>query len=486
MKCAQSMRQEWFWCDMEIRKFLGRKQVEERSVGALDRIDYEVVFDLRADDARFSTEIGTPSDQGGVYSFRPNGFLIYGPYIDLEPGKYVVEFSGEVYLAGKGKFMIEVTANAGEVSLASKAVRGDNSLHDFGAVEFDLKSSASYVEIRIYVENSIYSEFRGLKISRVQMNSVSDSHKVFDNGNTIGILKCAGFERLAIVFYPMNSYGAANEHEDWKFWSSHGYDLLSFFQRRDNWYQDVASFRGGNLLKRLSVYKERLAFGVSMGGYAALYFASRLGVQKVIAFSPQYSVRKGLVDFENRWRSLIVSVGFSHDWDGDVYAGETHILFDPRDDRDQLHEEKLKLHFGAVREVKIPYAGHLSQSAISGSPCVDDALVALLENREPDVRKIKFNLRARRTRYMSTLISSSMKRNVTRSERLLSGFIKNERPGIAWAMWMADRLSAKAEREGYLEVSRRIRDLLRKTMLSSGIVCVNKSPIEFWATPSHE
>ncbi|MBN3841818.1 hypothetical protein [Burkholderia sp. Ac-20349] len=468
---------------MEIRKLLGRTLVEERHAVALDRIDYELVFDLRADDARFSTEIGTPSDQGAVYSFQPNGFLIYGPYIDLDPGKYVVDFAGEAYLARQGKFMIEVTANAGEVYLASKTVKGDDALYDFGAVEFDLKSSASYVEIRIFVENSIYSECRGLKINRVQVESASDSHKVFDNGNTVGILRCAGFGRLAIVFYPMNSYGAANEIEDWRFWSSRGYDLLYFTQRCDNWYQDVASFRGGNLLKSISVYKERLAFGVSMGGYAALYFASRLGVQNVIAFSPQYSVRKSLANFENRWSSLVASAGFSHDWGENTYTGAVHILFDPKNDLDQLHVEKLRLRFGATREIKIPYAGHLAQSAISNGPCVGDVLVALLDNVEPNFREVRLNLRARRTRYMSTLISSSMKRSVARSERLLSSFVKSEKPGVAWAMWATDRLAEKAEMDGDLEVLTRIRNLLRRTILSSGIVYVNKSPAELWVAP---
>lgn len=471
---------------MEIRKLLGRTLVEERHAVALDRIDYELAFDLRADDVRFSTEIGSPSDQGAVYSFQSNGFLIYGPYIDLDPGKYIVDFAGEAYLARKGKFMIEVTANAGEVYLARKVVKGDDALCDFGAVEFELKSNASYVEVRIFVENSIYSEFRGLKINRVRIESTSDSHKVFDNGNTIGILRSAGFGRLAIVFYPMNSYGAANELEDWRFWSSRGYDLLYFTQRCDNWYQDVASFRGGNLLKRISIYKERLAFGVSMGGYAALYFASGLGVQNVIAFSPQYSVRKSLANFESRWGSLVASAGFSHDWSENTYTGAVYILFDPKNDLDQLHGEKLRLQFRAVREIKIPYAGHLDQSAISDGPCIGDVLVALLNNVEPNFREIKLNLRARRIRYMSTLISSSMKRSVVRSERLLSSFVKNEKPRVAWMMWVTDRLAEKAKMDGDLEVLTRIRNLLRKAMLSSGIVYVTRSPAELWMAPDCE
>ena len=100
-----------------------------------------------------------------------------------------------------------------------------------------------------------------------------------------------------------------------------------------------------------------LAYGSSMGGYAAIRFADRVGAQRVLALSPQYSVDPRVVPQDRRWRSAQRRIRFRPELNGPIgCAAEVTIVYDPCS-LDGHHVERIARDV-AVRRVRIRHAGH--------------------------------------------------------------------------------------------------------------------------------
>jgi hypothetical protein len=100
-----------------------------------------------------------------------------------------------------------------------------------------------------------------------------------------------------------------------------------------------------------------LAYGSSMGGYAALRFADAVGAQRVLALSPQYSVDPRVVPEDRRWRSAQRRIRFRPELNGRIAcAAEVTILYDPHG-LDGLHVARVAADV-PVRRVRVRHAGH--------------------------------------------------------------------------------------------------------------------------------
>src|SRR4051794_1872432 len=80
-------------------------------------------------------------------------------------------------------------------------------------------------------------------------------------------------------------------------------DAVHIVPRSNRWYQytdmpdALAAARA-----RTGGYPLRIAYGSSMGGYAAINFSARLDAQRVIALSPQFSIDPTKMPKDRRWR----------------------------------------------------------------------------------------------------------------------------------------------------------------------------------------
>lgn len=106
--------------------------------------------------------------------------------------------------------------------------------------------------------------------------------------------------------------------------------------------------------------------GSSMGGYAALRFASRIGADFVVAVSPQYSVDPRRVgDFESRWNAESAQI---RHWQSDLDAGhvadQSFVVCDLRCRPDAAHAALIAERTGAAI-LDFPYSGHPSGEAIA-------------------------------------------------------------------------------------------------------------------------
>ena len=134
----------------------------------------------------------------------------------------------------------------------------------------------------------------------------------------------------------------------YKFAQENGLSHLGIMAHVSDWYRDADLIRR---MQRLADdgffdgYKRVVFAGVSMGGYAALAFASLVPGAHVVAINPQSTLDPDLVPWETRYEN-----GRRQDWTlplGDTAAltadlGRVNIFYDPYFPLDKLHVERFE------------------------------------------------------------------------------------------------------------------------------------------------
>jgi len=148
------------------------------------------------------------------------------------------------------------------------------------------------------------------------------------------------------------------------FVARNGWSQLGILAFRPSWFRDEALFAEMRRLADAGLFRRFrrvIMTGTSMGGYAACAFASLAPGCDVIAFSPQSTLGKQLVPWEQRF-----SIGRKSDWSGPFADGaeesrsarKVWLVYDPHFDPDSRHVRR----FDAPNAVPLParYSGHKS------------------------------------------------------------------------------------------------------------------------------
>jgi hypothetical protein len=167
------------------------------------------------------------------------------------------------------------------------------------------------------------------------------------------------FDNLSNV----NEPALARETWGYGFYRSEGWSHLGVMAFEKNWYRDEALFdfmetQGAALFAQ---FKTVVLTGTSMGAYAATAFSKLAPGCTVVAFSPQATLDKKLVPWEERFGS-----GRKQDWSGRYRdapdhcgpAGDVFVVYDPYFAPDKMHAER---YYGDnVTFLKSWYSGHKS------------------------------------------------------------------------------------------------------------------------------
>lgn len=145
-------------------------------------------------------------------------------------------------------------------------------------------------------------------------------------------------------------------------------DAIHVIPVGNHWYQyaDMEAMCA-KIREAVAGYHKVIAYGCSMGGYAAIRFGGWVGAQTALALSPQFSVAArrrafGLgwrdhVEGDWRWRAFGRGVQFRHETRTD-FVPEAFIAYDPLT-QDKQHAE-LYQDLTDVTLLPVPYSGHPS------------------------------------------------------------------------------------------------------------------------------
>lgn len=115
---------------------------------------------VAATDPLFQSQIGHRSMEG-VHSQGKEGCLIYGPYIAVHAGSYLLTFHGSAGQDGEDGVVVDVCAGGGKQVLARAPVKNDRQRSDqnrqgteFARLEFRLPQEMTDLEFRVWTSES--------------------------------------------------------------------------------------------------------------------------------------------------------------------------------------------------------------------------------------------------------------------------------------------------------------------------------------------
>lgn len=139
-----------------------------------------------------------------------------------------------------------------------------------------------------------------------------------------------------------------------EFFQSRQIDAIHFLSRENDWYQypELPSVARtvAELVKR---YDRVVAYGSSMGAYAAIRFGGLAGAGVALAISPQFSIDPRTAEFERRWKldSERIDYVLERQPPG-PFIREAYLVYDPND-ADGRHAEMFRRHTRVI-DVRLP------------------------------------------------------------------------------------------------------------------------------------
>lgn len=144
---------------------------------------------------------------------------------------------------------------------------------------------------------------------------------------------------------------------------------LGFVSRRPNWFPAAsmvkASIAAAPILRLAT---ERILYGHSQGGYAALRYRRLLDADVAIAFCPQISIDPRTVPFDGRFKSHFTpSLHEDMEIAPRHAAGRAYVFHDPFHAVDREHAERIAALQEGTRLVPVHMTGHGTVRAFTGT-----------------------------------------------------------------------------------------------------------------------
>ena len=190
---------------------------------------------------------------------------------------------------------------------------------------------------------------------------------LFDNGHTV--IEAGQYQapRLGVVV-TFSSFGENDPSRDGfgqKFLEKQGYAVVSVKKRHDNWYRDLSFADFTEALESvLGGFNRRFTYGTSMGGYAALYYASCIGAT-AIAISPRNSIDPRFLI--TSYSHFVTSWPTQHRPLQDISDStlRPYVVYDPLVEADKAYiEREVRAAFPVAHFVEFPFSGHPSAQAM--------------------------------------------------------------------------------------------------------------------------
>lgn len=186
-----------------------------------------------------------------------------------------------------------------------------------------------------------------------------------------------------------------------------GYAHLQVQTAQNDWYLNNELNDLRFALARFSApFKAARAIGFSMGGYAALLMARELRLQQVLLVSPQISVLRNRVPWENRWSWVGDQIDSALDR-LDLPKGLSGVsLFDPFGvHEDRRHAWEIASLCPQIVPVAIPFGGHPASAQLEKARLVRPLIESLVRGRSdpPTLHGLRRRMRAALPAYRASI-----------------------------------------------------------------------------------
>ena len=219
------------------------------------------------------------------------------------------------------------------------------------------------------------------------MTALPDGHTLFRDADLVVRHVPGTGDRCVVTFAPLSDTpGTGNRGFGERFFAARTVPAVHVVPRGNHWYQYPATLAAMAAIRTaVQPYARVLAYGSSMGAYAALRLGPAAGAHAVLALSPQFSIRPARVPFEYRWTALGRAIVPLWEDTLPVRPGpEAYILHDPRD-LDARHAALYAAHAATV-PIRLPGAGHPVTGFLHGAGLLQNiALRAIAGPLDPAV-----------------------------------------------------------------------------------------------------
>lgn len=163
-----------------------------------------------------------------------------------------------------------------------------------------------------------------------------------------------------------------------------GISAIHVMGRQEDWYQYAEMPEALASVRHAVSGAERvMAYGSSMGGYAAIRFADAAGANATLALSPQYSIDPAKAPFEQRWPQDSERLQFLDEIEGRLANATCPVIVYDSIGLDQKHVSLIAAHI-PVTAIALPFSGHPSSTYLGDlgllHPLVMDVLNGTLDS----------------------------------------------------------------------------------------------------------
>ena len=155
----------------------------------------------------------------------------------------------------------------------------------------------------------------------------------------------------------------------------YGFHTIGIMPKLKSWFPEGSMW---NMLSAIqdwiAPFKTRIAYGGSMGGYAAIKYSNLLDFKRVIAMVPQYSIDP--MDVQDLRYNMFFQQELNANMrihQSDLSAEREYIVvYDPYYAEDRVHYEKIQRLIPHLYTLHLPYTGHDAIAVLASSELLND------------------------------------------------------------------------------------------------------------------
>lgn len=165
--------------DFEVRIWVSDQTDLQISMLEIRSCKFDGVNRFAGSDSRFSTLIGTRSGRE-IRSTRQAGYLLFGPYIPLAVGQYLVVICGTLGSNGLAGALVDIVIDKGEFVIAESALCEPDNDGCLIALAISLDAPCTDLEIRVWV-----TEKTDLNVSMIEIRPWQDRQKTMNTNSEV-------------------------------------------------------------------------------------------------------------------------------------------------------------------------------------------------------------------------------------------------------------------------------------------------------------